>query len=194
MFMDKLLIIAPHLSTGGQPQFVLKKIESLINTYDVYCIEYNYLSPHYVVQRNQIKNLITENFYSIGEQNINLIEVIKKINPNIIWIEEISETFITNKECEFIYDKYRTWKILESTHTSEDLSIKKSYLPDKFMFVSDWSITHYNKFNVDSCVIQYPINLKARDQQFFKNKLSFNGEYKHVLCVGLFTSGKIPTR
>ena len=88
--MDKLLIIAPHLSTGGQPQFVLKKIESLINTYDVYCIEYNYLSPQYVVQRNQIKNLITENFYSIGEQNINLIEVIKKINPNIIWIEEIS--------------------------------------------------------------------------------------------------------
>ena len=190
MFMDKLLIIAPHLSTGGQPQFVLKKIESLINTYDVYCIEYNYLSPQYVVQRNQIKNLITENFYSIGEQNINLIEVIKKINPNIIWIEEISETFITNQECEFIYDKYRTWKILESTHTSEDLSIKKSYLPDKFMFVSDWSITHYNKFNVDSCVIQYPIDLKVRNQEFFKNKLGFNGEYKHVLCVGLFTSGK----
>ena len=188
--MEKLLIITPHLSTGGQPQFVLKKIESLIKKYNIYCIEYNYLSPHYVVQRNKIKNLITENFYSIGEQNINLIEVIKKINPNIIWIEEIAETFITNQECEFIYDKYRTWKILESTHTSEDLSIKKSYLPDKFMFVSDWSITHYNKFNVDSFVVQYPIDLKVRDQEFFKNKLSFNGEYKHVLCVGLFTSGK----
>ena len=188
--MKKILIISPHLSTGGQPQYVLKKIDLLKDTYDVYCIEYNYLSPDYVVQRNLIKKLITENFYSIGEQNINLIETIEKINPDIIWIEEISETFMTNHECEFIYKKDRSWKILETTHTSEDLSIKKSYLPDKFMFVSDWSVNQYKKFDVDSCVIQYPIDLKNRNQEHFKAKLNFDIEYKHVLCVGLFTSGK----
>lgn len=187
---EKLLIITPHLSTGGQPQFVLKKIESLIEQYDIYCIEYSYLSPHYVVQRNLIKNLIGNNFYSIGEQNISLLETVKEINPNIIWVEEISETFMSNQECEFIYNKDRSWKILESTHTSEDLSVKKSYLPDKFMFVSDWSVNQYKKFNIDSCVIQYPIDLKVRNQGFFKVKLGFNDEYKHVLCVGLFTPGK----
>lgn len=187
---EKLLIITPHLSTGGQPQFVLKKIESLIEQYDVYCIEYNYLSPHYVVQRNIIKNLIGNNFYSIGEQDISLVETVKEINPSIIWIEEISETFLTKDECEFIYNKDRFWKILESTHTSEDLSFKKTHLPDKFMFVSDWSISQYEKLNVDSCVIQYPIDLKIRNKEFFKNKLEFNSEYKHILCVGLFTPGK----
>jgi glycosyltransferase involved in cell wall biosynthesis/GR25 family glycosyltransferase involved in LPS biosynthesis len=188
--MKKLLIITPHLSTGGQPQFVLKKIESLLSTYDVYCIEYNYLSPDYVVQRNLIKSLIKEKFFSKGEEGIDLIETIKKINPHIIWVEEISETFINNQECEFIYSKDRCWKILESTHTSEDLSVKKSYLPDKFMFVSDWSVNQYEKFNVDSCVIQYPVDLKNRNQNFFKTKLGFSSEYKHVLCVGLFTHGK----
>lgn len=188
--MEKLLIITPHLSTGGQPQFVLKKIELLGNNYDVYCIEYNYLSPHYVVQRNEIKKLIGENFYSVGEQNINLIETIKNINPNIIWVEEISETFLSKEDCEFIFNKDRSWKVLESTHTSEDLSNRKTYLPDKFMFVSDWSTTQYEKLNVDSCVIQYPIDKKVRKQDLFKSKLGFDVNYKHVLCVGLFTSGK----
>lgn len=187
---EKLLIITPHLSTGGQPQFVLKKIESLIEYYNIYCIEYNYLSPDYVVQRNQIKKLINNKFYSIGEQNLNLIETIKEVNPNIIWIEEISETFITKQECEFIYNKNREWKILESTHTSEDLSVKKIYLPDKFMFVSEWSVNQYKKFNVDYSVIQYPVDLKNRNQNYFKDKLNFDIKYKHVLCVGLFTSGK----
>jgi glycosyltransferase involved in cell wall biosynthesis/predicted O-methyltransferase YrrM len=187
---EKLLIITPHLSTGGQPQFVLKKIESLIEQYDIYCIEYSYLSPHYVVQRNLIKNLIGNNFYSIGEQNIDLCDTIKSINPNVIWIEEISETFITNKECEFIYNKDRTWKILETTHTSQDLSNKKSFLPDKFLFVSDWSENQYKKFNVDISTLQYPIDIKDKKTDFYKNKLGFDKNYKHVLCVGLFTSGK----
>jgi glycosyltransferase involved in cell wall biosynthesis/GR25 family glycosyltransferase involved in LPS biosynthesis len=188
--MDKLLIITPHLSTGGQPQYVLKKIELLKDTFDIYCIEYNYLSSHYIVQRNLIKNIIGNNFYSIGESGLDLCDIINTINPNTIWIEEISETFIKYRECEFIYNKQRTWKILETTHTSDDLSNKKSFLPDKFLFVSDWSEKQYRKFGVDISTLQYPIDDKYKNTDFYKKKLNFNKNYKHVLCVGLFTVGK----
>ena len=62
--MKKLLLITPHLSTGGAPQFTLNRIELLKDTYDVYCVEYNFVSPHFVVQRNKIIDLLKE-FYKI---------------------------------------------------------------------------------------------------------------------------------
>ncbi len=37
----KVLFITPHLSTGGGPQYLLKKIVQLNNYHDVYCIEYD---------------------------------------------------------------------------------------------------------------------------------------------------------
>ena len=33
--MQKLLFIAPHLSTGGLPQYLTKKIELLQNEFDI---------------------------------------------------------------------------------------------------------------------------------------------------------------
>lgn len=92
--MEKLLIITPHLSTGGQPQYVLKKIELLNDIYDVYCIEYNFLSPHYVVQRNLIKKLIGNKFYSIGEGGLDLCNTIINITPRFNY-----EGFIYTTRC-----------------------------------------------------------------------------------------------
>jgi predicted RNA-binding protein with EMAP domain len=73
--MEKLLIITPHLSTGVQPQYVLKKIELLKGIYDIYCIEYSYFSPQYVVQRNKIKKILKNKFYSITEHSLNLLNI-----------------------------------------------------------------------------------------------------------------------
>lgn len=188
--MKKLLFIVPHLSTGGLPQFVLKKIELLKDTFEIYCVEYNYISPHYIIQRNFIKDILGDNFYSISEHNETITNIFTKISPDIVWVEEIAETFLNTEDCTFIYSKNRNWKILESTHTSTDFSYKKTHLPDKFLFVSKWSVNQYEKFNVDYSVIQYPIDIKNRNQTEFKIKLGFDIEYKHILCVGLFTPGK----
>jgi len=38
--MQKLLFIAPHLSTGGLPQYLTKKIELLQNEFDIYLVEW----------------------------------------------------------------------------------------------------------------------------------------------------------
>ena len=56
--MDRLFIISPHASSGGLPAFVLKKIEVLINDFDIYFIEWENLSNDYVVQKNKIKHFI----------------------------------------------------------------------------------------------------------------------------------------
>jgi hypothetical protein len=187
---EKLLIITPHLSTGGLPQFVLKKFKILKDSYDLYCLEYEYLSPDFVVQRNKIKKLIGDSFYSIGEYNLNFSEVLSEIKPDVIWVEEFSEFFMSEDDMSLIYNKNRTWKMLESTHSSEDLTNKKYYLPDKFIFVSKHSENTYKNIGVPYDVIEYPIDIIDKKVEQSRKFLNFDSDYKHVVNIGLFTRGK----
>ena len=57
----KLLYLTPHLSTGGMPQFVLKRIQALQEYKDqieIFLVEYSQFSSTYVVQRDQIIKLL----------------------------------------------------------------------------------------------------------------------------------------
>ena len=57
--MQKLLYITPHLSTGGAPQYLLKKIELLKDEYDISLVEYTDVGgTQFVVQKNKIFNII----------------------------------------------------------------------------------------------------------------------------------------
>lgn len=86
----KILFIAPHLSTGGLPQYLLKKIKSLKNENEIFCIEYNNCTGGVlIVQREQIEKICKPNFYSIGENKYELLNLIKSIKPEIIHLEEI---------------------------------------------------------------------------------------------------------
>jgi hypothetical protein len=77
----KVLFLAPHMSTGGMPAFVLKRIESILKYYpnvEVYCIEFSSYSPTYVVQKNKILDLIPkQNFWLLGSDKMELINIIK---------------------------------------------------------------------------------------------------------------------
>jgi hypothetical protein len=188
--MEKILIIASHLSTGGAPQFTLNKIELLKDKYEIYCVEYDFLSPDFVVQRNRIINLLGGNFISLGEDKFRLINIIEEIKPDIITIEEICESFIDLKIIKEIYNHKREYKIIETTHSSHDQSNLKKYLPDKFTFVSEYSLNMYKHLGVESCIIEYPIDKKVRNKLESQKKLGLNPEYKHILNVGLFTQGK----
>ena len=71
----KLLYVTPHLSTGGMPQFLLKRIQELQKHKDeveIFLVEFCLFSGTYIVQRNQIINLIDENHFFnlsiIGEE------------------------------------------------------------------------------------------------------------------------------
>ena len=194
----KILIIVPHLSTGGQPQVALKKVESLINIHDVYFIEYREIAWSYVVQRNKIKKLLGDKFISLGwidkeEIRDNFISIVENINPDIIHMEEIPEIFIfgmRKEHSDWLYRKNRTYKIIETTHTSTFDVNNKIYFPDKFMFVSKYSQLQYRNINVPSSVIEYPVEKLEKNQSLSQRQLNFDVDYFHILNMGLFTKDK----
>jgi len=194
----KILIILPHASTGGLPSVSLKRVESLINTNDVYVIEYRQISWSFVVQRNRLIELLGDKFISLGGMEDEtkrdfFQEIINTINPDIVHMEEIPELFIfgmRNDHVSWLYRDDRPYKIIETTHTSTFDINKKIYFPDKFLFVSKYSQLQYSKFDIPSSVVEYPVEKLACNNGLAIDVLKFDPEYFHVLNVGLFTSGK----
>jgi hypothetical protein len=92
----KILFLAPHLSTGGMPGFLLRRIQSIKGFYpehELFVVEYSNLSNDYVVQKNQIKNLIPEShFFTLGENKLELIDILKNNNIDIVHVDEMLES------------------------------------------------------------------------------------------------------
>lgn len=187
--MEKMILITPHLSTGGAPQFTLNKIELLKSKYDIYCIEYNFISLDYVIQRNKIKKILGDSFYSLGDNKEELLSIIDKVKPNYIWFEEIPETFIMNDIIKDIHS-CENYKILETTHSSVNNTNLKTFLPDKFIFVTPYSEVIYKNLGIETTVIEYPVDEKEKKQIDSIEKLGLDKDYKHIVNIGLFTSGK----
>jgi autotransporter strand-loop-strand O-heptosyltransferase len=194
----KILMILPHVSTGGMPQVALKRVEALINIHDVYVIEYREIAWSFVVQRNKLKNILGNKFISLGwtdkeEIRDHFQEIVEKINPDIVHMEEIPEKFIfgmRKEHADWLYRKDRPYKIVETTHTSTFDIYHKIYFPDKFIFVSEYSKKEYSKFNIPSSVIEYPIEELEKNQGQARKILNFDPNYFHILNVGLFTKDK----
>lgn len=189
----KLLMITPHLSTGGLPQVFLKKVENLINYCDLLAIEYDDITAGiFTVQKNKIKNLMSsDKFITLGNNKAELISIIEKFEPDYIHLEEVPETFMSYDVAKYIYRKDRHYFITETTHNVKfDISGKK-FFPDKFMHVSRYIAKMFEPLNVAHEVIEYPIEKKERPDRDTKLKeFGLDPTYKHVLNVGLFTPGK----
>jgi len=189
--MKTLLIITPHMSTGGCPQVVVKKIEMFQNTYNVVCVEWSQISWHFLVQRNRAIELLGNKFISLSEnKEYDLFNVIEDYSPDYIMIEEIAETFIDNHILKRLYSENRQYKIFETTHSSYSRPEQKKFLPDKFIFVSPYSVDTFKDIGVPIDYIEYPIDKKNRDKNTAQQILGLDSEWKHVLNVGLFTPGK----
>lgn len=186
----RLLIITPHLSTGGAPQFTLNKIELLKDEYDILCVEYECVSGDFVIQRNKIISLLGDKFISLGVEKLELLNIIKNFNPDFISFEEFPENFMLNNVSDLIYTNKRSYTIFESTHSSLNNFGSKRYFPDKFIFVSKHSEEMYKDLGVDYEIIQYPIEKKPKKTKSSLKKLSLDPSFKHVVNVGLFTEGK----
>ena len=193
--MKKIIFIAPHLSTGGLPQYLVKKIEILKNDLEVFCIEYeNITGGVLVVQRNRIEQLLdNQHFITLGEDKKgDLLNLINKINPDYIHLEEIPEYFLPSDISDLIYTQNRSYKIFETSHDSSfEPDKKKVYFPDAFFFVSNWQMEQYENINVPKYLAEYPIEYKERpDREEGLLKLGLDPKKKHVLNVGLFTPRK----
>ena len=190
--MKSLLCIVPHLSTGGCPQFLVKKIELLRNDYDIHVVEWvNHTGGKLVVQRNRVLDLVlSSNFYSINEDSNKLLEIIETVKPELIHFEELPETFIAGEILEKIYKKDRSYKIIETTHDSSFPTSIKTYMPDKFLFVSPYNAFKYINSEIPYEIIEYPVEQKIPNRDECRQKLGFDNDWKHVINVGLFTPRK----
>ena len=153
----KLLYLVPHLSTGGMPQFALKRIESLQKFKDqieIFLIEYSQFSTIYLVQRNKILELLDDNhFFSLGgftevEKKHKLIDILNENEIDIVHIEEIPEGFESFNKIPLnllnqLYDNDRSWKIIESCHNVWYNPENKKLHPDAYSFVTPY---HFETF------------------------------------------------
>jgi FkbM family methyltransferase len=186
----KILFVAPHLSTGGCPQYLLKKIKVLNEDNDVYCIEYaNY--GIYAVQRNQIKEILKEKFFELPENKDELNNIIDKIKPDVVHLEEMPEYFMDDSAKVKLYRKDRPYILIETSHDSSFDPETKTVIPDKLMLVSEYQKNHLRSLDIPSEVHEYPITInpkKSREESL--KELGLDPFKKHVINVGLFTPRK----
>jgi hypothetical protein len=189
----KILFIAPHMSTGGLPQYLLKKIQFLLKEYDVYVVEYNCVSSDYVVQREQLQKLLKNKYFTLWEDKLELLSIIDMIQPYVIHLEEIPEMFMDDNLAVSIYgDKNRNYFIVESTHSSYTNPNEFRFYPDKFILASKWSQEKFTNIlpHIPNELWEYPIEDLPKYTEIARKKLDFISSSKHVLMVGLFTEGK----
>ena len=190
--MKKLLIITPHLSTGGAPQCSVKKVELIKNDFQIKVIEHSFLAWSFVVQRNRIINLVGQNnFHSLGHNKLDEMKsIIDDFKPDVISMEEFPEMFMDDEMSSFLYSEIRTWKIVESTHDSSFNPKNKKWMPDKFVFVSPYNTMKYDHLDIPQEIIEYPIDAKTSNKRIAREKLGLEHEYKHAVIIGLFTPRK----
>jgi autotransporter strand-loop-strand O-heptosyltransferase len=184
-----ILMVTPHLSTGGLPAVICNRIELLNSSYNIICVEWECVAPIYIVQRNKIKEMLGERFISLDKKE-ELLDIINEYTPEIIYMEEFPEFFIPSHISENIYRKNRSYKIIETTHNPAAAVEVKKLLPDKFIFVSDFTAKKFETLKVPSEVIEYPVDIKIKKQLENQTLLGLDPTWKHVLNVGLFTRNK----
>lgn len=186
----RILFITPHLSTGGCPQFLLKKIQTLHKEHDVYCIEYaNY--GVFTVQRNQITEILKENFFEIGQDKVKIYDIVEKLSPEIVHLEEMPEYFMEDNLTIKLYSKDRKYKIIETSHDSSFDYRNKRFFPDKMLFVSRYQLENMKPLGIPMDVYEYPIVINPRKSREEALKvLNLDPNKKHVINVGLFTPRK----
>jgi hypothetical protein len=189
--MKTLLILTPHMSTGGCPQVVAKKVELLKDYYNVIVVEWEMIAWSFVVQRNRVINMIGDKFISLSEnKEYDLFNIIEDHKVDYVMIEEFSETFIPTHIIKRLYSKDRQYKIFETTHCSYTDPNWKKFLPDKFIFVSPHSLDIFKDLGVPMDLIEYPIDIKTPNKKWAQEQLMLDPEWKHIINIGLFTSGK----
>ena len=195
-----VLFLAPHLSTGGMPGFLLKRVQELQHFVRIYVVEYSDFSPVYVVQKNEIKKLLPENrMFTLGENKMELVDIIKRNSIDVVHVEEMLEGFesfnqISPQLLDALYAPDRTWRIVETCHNvwfkPDEL---KKYEPEAYAFCTPYHYKTFANMKAYKDVIEFPIEDKRPSivhKVDAKDELGFNLNRPNVVNVGLWTPGK----
>jgi autotransporter strand-loop-strand O-heptosyltransferase len=189
----RILFLAPHLSTGGMPQFLLKRLQGMRNhtNNEYYVVEYQCHSLDYVVQRNAILEIIGSNFTTLYENKMELFDVIESFQPDIIHIDEMSER-LDREMVKKLYNPDRKYRIVETCHDISFDPNSKLFHPDLYSFCTPYHEETFADLESKYVTILYPIDeMKLKKfQSIWQDELGFDKNKKHVLNVGLWTPGK----
>ena len=186
----RVMFLAPHLSTGGMPQFLLKRIEALKEHTDmeIFVVEYQCHSLDFVVQRNAIIDIVP--MTTLYEDKMELFNVIDQFNPDVIHIDEMSER-MDREMITKLYSPDRTYRIVETCHDVSFVPETKMFIPDAFAFCSPYHLDTFANVEGYKEVIEYPIDDCSMFYKSMAQKhLGLNTDKKHVVNIGLWTKGK----
>ena len=207
----KLLIVSPHLSTGGSCQYLLKYIETFSKDYsEITVVEFTNFALDFDVQRNKIRDFVgSENLITLGDygewdikgeeyfinKRLKLLNIVEEFNPDIVWMNEFPECYEyklpPDEVMKQLYDSDRNYKIIETTHNNAfDFSDKK-YIPDEFLFCDKMNFEKSNNIDIPKTIWEYPIELNERpNRERTLKKLELDPDYLHILNVGLLNENK----
>lgn len=189
--MKKVLHITPHLSTGGLPQFLLSLLRSTDNLVENYCVEYACHSLDFVVQRNQVIELMTSRFHSLPDDKFHLLNLIKEIKPDVIHFQEFPEYFMDSNLTKEIYDVNREYVLIETSHDSSFSHKNKVWFPDRLALISQWQINEFTPLGIPITLLEADIVYRERpNRSEGLRKLGLDPQKIHILNVGLWTSRK----
>lgn len=206
----RVLYLAPHLSTGGMPSYLLKRIETISQHYpfvEFFLAEFCQYSTLYTVQRDRIKEIIPEErFWTINtldnhnvENSMKVIDIIKTHYIDIVHIDEMIEGFdsfnkVPNELKNALYDNDRTWKVVETCHNIWfDPGSSKQFHPDGYALCTPYHLETFKEMPSHKEVFEFPIENKFRsrvEQVRAQEELGLDITKVHIINVGLWTSGK----
>jgi len=189
MSKKKLLYVAPHLSTGGQPQYLYKQVKEFIKDFEIEVVEINNSGgTAFVVQKDRIKSLVP--IHTLAEDKSKILQIIEDFKPDIIHFQEIPQFDLPLFTLDVIFRKDRPYFIVASTHGSLTNPSEIVYHPDRYILVSEWSRQRFIETGVETDLWEYPIEDYTFDKEVAQKELGLDPSYKHVLNVGLFAPGK----
>lgn len=174
------------------PQYLLKQIQAVQDDFEVFCIEWQDVTGgKFVVQRNQIQEILQEKFISLSSDKQELLSLLYTIRADIVHLHELPEHFMPYDIANTLYYGNRTYTIFETPHSSTFSAKDKVFLPDKFLLASRYNISQCEQLNIPFAVIEYPIErVTVKNKQSAVMKLHLDSTKKHIINVGLFTPGK----
>lgn len=192
----RVLFFAPHLSTGGMPQYLLRSVQELVDLeFRVAVVEYAFIAPGYEVQRKQLAGLLGDLLITLTGETSGRLKALKSVltlyGPDVVHLQEVPEMWLPYEIASWLYRQDRNYKIIETSHDAGFDVDRKTFLPDGFAFISQYHVDKYAKFGVPYVIAEYPIVRKQRpDRESVLKSLGLDVSKKHVLNVGLFTSRK----
>lgn len=184
----RIIYVTPHLSTGGMPEYLRRKVELLKEDHDVWVVEKHFETAYRTI-RDKIESLIGDRLVNIGENHERLLQLIDQVKPDVVHFEELSDYHFKEALLDVVYRKDREYLIFDTLHDSSIDHREKRYIPDKMLVVSPWQVNNFMELGIPVEMLEHEIIPGNRDRSGLY-ALGLDPNKKHVVQVGLFSRRK----